>query len=151
MQKFVVKTLGCKVNQYEGRQIMQLLEQLGLSAAEPTDTADLVVVNTCCVTHTASAKSRQYVRKAQKRHPNAIVVVAGCLPVGQPHELKNINGTVRIIRRKKDLVKTLAGLLPENPTHNQSHRTEVVKTCSTCKRTPIRANQNHLTIATIAT
>jgi len=139
MQKFVVKTLGCKVNQYEGQQIRQLLEQLGLSAAEPPDTADLVVVNTCCVTHTASAKSRQCVRKAQKRHPNAIVVIAGCLPVGQPHELKNINGTVHIVRRKKDLAKTLASLLPANCTYNHSRRTEEVNTCSTYKRTPGRS------------
>ena len=136
MEKFVVKTLGCKVNQYESQQVRQLLEQLGLSAAEPPDTADLVVVNTCCVTHTASAKSRQCVRKAQKLHPNATVVLAGCLPVGQPNELKNINGNVYIVKRKKDLAKTLANLVQINCRYNHRPQTEEVNTGSTYKRTP---------------
>jgi len=136
MQRFVVKTLGCKVNQYEGQQIRQLLEQLGLSVAEPTDTADLVVVNTCCVTHTASAKSRQYVHKAQKQHPNAIFVVAGCLPVGQPTELKLIKGPVHIVSNKEDLAKTLANLLPDNSIATCARRTEELTIYSTIERTP---------------
>ena len=79
MKTFSINTLGCKVNQYETQQIQQLLEQLGLRKSEPPKKSDLVVINTCCVTHTASAKSRQYIRKAQKLNPDAVVVVCGTL------------------------------------------------------------------------
>jgi len=81
MKTFSIHTLGCKVNQYESQQIRQLLEDFELRSAEPSEEPDMVVINTCCVTHTASAKSRQQVRKFQKHHPEAILVVCGCLPV----------------------------------------------------------------------
>jgi len=135
MLKFVVKTLGCKVNQYEGQQIRQLLEQLGLSVAEPLDSADLVVVNTCCVTRTASAKSRQYLHKAQKQHPNATFVLAGCLPVGQPNELETIKSPVHIVSNKEDLAKTLANLLPDKHSDTYSPCTEEFTSYSESKRT----------------
>ncbi|HIJ69967.1 MAG TPA: tRNA (N(6)-L-threonylcarbamoyladenosine(37)-C(2))-methylthiotransferase MtaB [Planctomycetes bacterium] len=135
MKKFFVKSFGCKVNQYEGRQIRQFLEQFGLSYARMNGKADLVVVNTCCVTHNASAKSRQFIRKAQKKHPGATVVVAGCLPVGQPGELKMINGTVHIVRRKKDLAGILASLVETDIRHKDPDN-NVYHTSSTFKRTP---------------
>ncbi|MHC4160398.1 MAG: tRNA (N(6)-L-threonylcarbamoyladenosine(37)-C(2))-methylthiotransferase MtaB, partial [Planctomycetota bacterium] len=50
MKTFVINTLGCKVNQYESQQIRELLEQLGLNHVKTTEKADLVVINTCCVT-----------------------------------------------------------------------------------------------------
>jgi len=80
MMTFSINTLGCKVNQYESQQVRELLERLGLHKFQPSEQPDLVVVNTCCVTHNASSKSRQQIRKARKLYPNAIIVVCGCLP-----------------------------------------------------------------------
>lgn len=118
MSTFAINTLGCKVNQYESQQIRELLERLGLNPAQLDSSPDLVVVNTCCVTHIASAKSRQRIRKAQKQFPNATIVVAGCLPVGQPGELTNIVdsdtnsfGNIHIVRQKKMVAETLNTLL----------------------------------------
>jgi threonylcarbamoyladenosine tRNA methylthiotransferase MtaB len=81
MKTYSINTLGCKVNQYESQQIRELLEKSGLRDAELSEKPDLIVINTCCVTHTASAKSRQQIRKFQKHHPESIIVVCGCLPV----------------------------------------------------------------------
>ncbi|MBN2590677.1 MAG: tRNA (N(6)-L-threonylcarbamoyladenosine(37)-C(2))-methylthiotransferase MtaB [Sedimentisphaerales bacterium] len=81
MKYFSIYTLGCKANQYESQQIRELLENFGLKKAESSEKTDLVVINTCCVTHTASAKSRQQIRKFQKHHPDAAIVICGCLPV----------------------------------------------------------------------
>ena len=86
MRTFAINTLGCKVNQYESQQIRELLEQLGLNRRENADKADLVVINTCCVTHTASAKSRKYIRRAQKLSPGAVIIACGCLPSMQIDE-----------------------------------------------------------------
>ena len=71
MKTFTINTLGCKVNQYESRQIRHFLHCLKLDYVPSSAEADLVVIHTCCVTHTASAKSRQYIRKARKSNPIA--------------------------------------------------------------------------------
>ncbi len=107
MNTFSINTLGCKVNQYETQQIQELLEQLGLHKSKPPKKPDLVVINTCCVTHTASAKSRQYIRKAQNLNPDAVVIVCGCLPTVQINELNNISKKVHLIGDRESLAEML--------------------------------------------
>ena len=114
MKTFSINTLGCKVNQYETQQIHELLEQLGLHKCEPPKKPDLVVINTCCVTHTASAKSRQYIRKAQKLNPGAAVVVCGCLPTVQTSELNNTIKNVHLIGDRENLAETLSQIARGN-------------------------------------
>jgi len=107
MKTFSINTLGCKVNQYESQQIRELLEQLGLHKIEPAKKPNLAVINTCCVTHNASAKSRQYIRKAQKLNLDAVVVVCGCLPAVQIGELDNAGKNVHLIKNRDDLAAIL--------------------------------------------
>ncbi len=79
MPSFHIITLGCKVNQYDSQAISQLLQDRGLDRRdELSRPADLVVVNTCCVTQAALAKSRQAVRRAAARNPAARLVIVGC-------------------------------------------------------------------------
>jgi threonylcarbamoyladenosine tRNA methylthiotransferase MtaB len=108
MKTFSINTLGCKVNQYESQQIRELLEQLGLQKVEPSKKPDLALINTCCVTHTASAKSRQYIRKAQKLSLDALVVVCGCLPTVEISELDNTGKNVLLIKNRDNLAATLS-------------------------------------------
>ncbi len=122
MKTFSINTLGCKVNQYESQQIRELLEQLGLSKVDSPTEPDLVVINTCCVTHTASAKSRQYIRKAQKRSPDTVVVVSGCLPTFQTGELNAPAENVHLIRNRSDLAATLCRIA-DGPTGTVSPKT----------------------------
>ena len=107
MKTFSINTLGCKVNQYESQQIRELLEQLGLHQSELLKKPDLIVINTCCVTHTASAKSRQYIRKAQKLSSGAVVVVCGCLPTVQIGELNSTGKNVHLIGNRENLAAAL--------------------------------------------
>ena len=107
MKTFSINTLGCKVNQYESQQIRELLDQLGLHKVEPLEKPDLLVINTCCVTHTASAKSRQYIRKAKKLSPGAVVVVCGCLPTIPVGEFNCAGKNVHLIRNRDNLAATL--------------------------------------------
>jgi len=111
MKTFTIHTLGCKVNQYETQQIRQLLEQSSLRLVGPAQNADIVIVNTCCVTHIASAKSRQAVRKAQRQNRHGAVVVTGCLPLGQADEIKNIGTDVRVVSDKTEITRAVAELL----------------------------------------
>jgi threonylcarbamoyladenosine tRNA methylthiotransferase MtaB len=123
MKTFSINTLGCKVNQYESQQIRELLEQLGLGQVETSNKPDLAVINTCCVTHTASAKSRQYIRKAQKLSPDAVIVVSGCLPTVDIGELSDLGKNVHLINYRNNLAATLSQIVKDEtaPAASQSH------------------------------
>lgn len=71
-------TLGCKVNQYETQKILERFEALGFDIVPFDAPADVYVINTCSVTQSAEAKSRQTVRRAARQNPNAVVVMTGC-------------------------------------------------------------------------
>jgi len=75
---YFVNVLGCKVNQYDARQIEQLLENYGLHKADLSDDADVIVIHTCGVTAAAAQKSRQTIRKMQRNNPLAQIAVTGC-------------------------------------------------------------------------
>ena len=111
MKTFSINTLGCKVNQYESQQIRQLLEQFGLSQVDIAEKPDLAIINTCCVTHTASAKSRQNIRKAQKLSPDAVTIVSGCLPTVQIDELGNLGENIHLINHRDSLPATLSQII----------------------------------------
>ena len=117
MRTFSIYTLGCKVNQYESQQLIQLLEQLGLSAAASGQKPDLAVINTCCVTATASAKSRQYIQRALKANPAGVRVVCGCLPAMNSRENPPYDGdNVHIISNRDDLAQRITQIIiGDNP------------------------------------
>jgi len=77
LNTYVLAVLGCKVNQYDARQIARLLEGFGLCEADGFG-ADLVVVHTCGVTATAVQKSRQTLRRLIRKNPDAAVFLTGC-------------------------------------------------------------------------
>ncbi len=112
MRTFSINTLGCKVNQYESRQIRQFLESLGLAAIRPSDKPDLAVINTCCVTHTASAKSRSCIQRAQKLAPDAVTVICGCLSALETPELScHKSKNLHIVKDRRTLAETLHKLI----------------------------------------
>jgi threonylcarbamoyladenosine tRNA methylthiotransferase MtaB len=75
MTRFAVKFLGCKVSQADAMLARQALLAAGHTEA-PEDEADLHVINTCCITSEAEAKSRQSVRRSLKTARE--VHVGGC-------------------------------------------------------------------------
>lgn len=108
MKTFSINTFGCKVNQYESQQIRQFLERLGLNQIELSQKPDLLIVNTCCVTHIASAKSRQYIRKTQKISPKATIVICGCLPSVQTDGLIGLGENICVISQRSELAGKLS-------------------------------------------
>jgi threonylcarbamoyladenosine tRNA methylthiotransferase MtaB len=78
MLRFAVTTLGCKVNQYDGQALSSALEAAGWARAPDHSPADLLVINTCCVTASAMAKCRYAIRRAVRNRPDAAVFIAGC-------------------------------------------------------------------------
>ncbi|GEN33279.1 MULTISPECIES: tRNA (N(6)-L-threonylcarbamoyladenosine(37)-C(2))-methylthiotransferase MtaB [Aneurinibacillus] len=85
-------TLGCKVNHYETEAIWQLFKQAGYEKIDFEQKADVYVINTCTVTNTGDKKSRQVIRRAIRRNPEAVVAVTGCYAQTTPHEIMAIPG-----------------------------------------------------------
>ncbi len=71
-------TLGCKVNQFETEAMTELLELEGFEVIAPDKESDIYIINTCAVTKESERKSRQFINKAKRNNPNAIVVAVGC-------------------------------------------------------------------------
>jgi threonylcarbamoyladenosine tRNA methylthiotransferase MtaB len=138
MKTFAINTVGCKVNQYEGQQIRELLERFGLNQVTSKSEPDLIVINTCCVTLSASAKSRQHIRKAQKLNPNAIIVVCGCLPTVQIGELNNLGKNIHLINHREAVAATLSQIVNNGKTalssqSLQSDQNIIIKTENSSK------------------
>ncbi len=99
-------TLGCKVNHYETEAIWQLFKGANYDRVEYEQTADVYVINTCTVTNTGDKKSRQVIRRAIRKNPDAVICVTGCYAQTSPAEIMAIPG-VDIVVGTQDRVKML--------------------------------------------
>jgi threonylcarbamoyladenosine tRNA methylthiotransferase MtaB len=73
MTRFSVRFLGCKVSHVDAHEVRERLLADGHVEA---DDAEIAVVNTCCVTNEAVAKSRKEAARAARSHRR--VYVTGC-------------------------------------------------------------------------
>ena len=71
-------TLGCKVNQFETEAMIEILEGDGFKVLPANEVSDIYIINTCAVTKESERKSRQFINKAKRINPNALVVAVGC-------------------------------------------------------------------------
>ncbi|GAA0341062.1 tRNA (N(6)-L-threonylcarbamoyladenosine(37)-C(2))-methylthiotransferase MtaB [Bacillus carboniphilus] len=99
-------TLGCKVNHYETEAIWQLFKEEGYDRTDFEKTADVYVINTCTVTNTGDKKSRQVIRRAIRKNPDAVICVTGCYAQTSPAEIMAIPG-VDIVVGTQDRRKML--------------------------------------------
>jgi threonylcarbamoyladenosine tRNA methylthiotransferase MtaB len=76
MASFSVRFLGCKVSHVDAHEVREQLLAGGHSESPAAEGADVAVVNTCCVTHEALAKSRKEAARAARTHRR--VYVTGC-------------------------------------------------------------------------
>ncbi len=83
-------TLGCKVNQYETQALEQLFAARGHTLVPFEEEADVYIVNSCTVTAVSDKKSRQTVRQARKRSPDALVALCGCYPQTHPGDMDGL-------------------------------------------------------------
>jgi threonylcarbamoyladenosine tRNA methylthiotransferase MtaB len=97
MPSVAFHTLGCKVNFYETEGIWQLFKNEGYDQVDFEQTADVYLINTCTVTNTGDKKSRQVIRRAIRRNPEAIIAVSGCYAQTSPAEVAAIPGVDIVI------------------------------------------------------
>lgn len=107
MKKVAFHTLGCKVNTYESNAMLKIFNEAGYQEVSFKDIADVYVINTCTVTNTGDSKSRQMIRKAIRKNPQAVICVVGCYSQIAPEEIKQIEGVGVVLgtQHRKDIVK----------------------------------------------
>ncbi|UXR44060.1 tRNA (N(6)-L-threonylcarbamoyladenosine(37)-C(2))-methylthiotransferase MtaB [Staphylococcus simulans] len=106
MSTVAFHTLGYKVNHYETEAIWQLFKDAGYDRVEFDTNADVFVINTCTVTNTGDKKSRQVIRRAIRKNPDAVVCVTGCYAQTSSAEIMDIPG-VDVVVGTQDRTKLL--------------------------------------------
>ncbi|MEW6572103.1 MAG: tRNA (N6-isopentenyl adenosine(37)-C2)-methylthiotransferase MiaB [Bacillota bacterium] len=104
----MIFTYGCQMNEWDSEVMAGIVEQLGYERADGLETADLVLINTCCVRQTAENKVWGLLgnlKQLKRRRPGMVVGVTGCMPQQE--------GAAEEIRRRFPFVDLVIG------THNR--------------------------------
>lgn len=103
MYKVGLYTLGCKVSQYETEAVGEEFERHGFDICGFDEVCDVYVINTCTVTAESDRKSRQIIRRAVKKNPDAAILVMGCYSQRSPSEVAAIPGVCAVIGTENKL------------------------------------------------
>src|SRR6476469_1001431 len=95
---FKIKSFGCQMNVYDGDRMAELLSQQGLTATDDTDTADLVVLNTCHIREKAADKAYSDVGRLRREDGSKpLVALAGCVAQAEGAEAKRRSPMIDIV------------------------------------------------------
>ena len=109
--KIAFLTLGCKLNYAETSTYERGFLQAGWEVVPwNRPDADVYLVNTCSVTHTADAKCRNIIRKCHRTAPGAAIVVTGCYAELKRDEVAAIEG-VRLVFGAKEKSRVVVDTL----------------------------------------
>ena len=101
--KIALETLGCKLNQAETEALQRQFVQAGYELVPQPAGADVYILNTCTVTHTADAKARHLLRMAHRQNPDIFIIVTGCYAQRAVAELAAIAGVNRVVDNSEKL------------------------------------------------
>ena len=84
MEKYYhITTYGCQMNVHESEKIAGTLSELGYTACENIEDADIAVFNTCCIRENAENHAFGNIgmlKKLKAQKKGMIIAVGGCLP-----------------------------------------------------------------------
>jgi len=124
MTTFTTRFLGCKVSFADEQAIRERL--LADGHTEARDSADIAVINTCCVTNEAVAKSRQAAARAARTHSR--VYVTGCAANLSANAFAGLPANIAVVaRRAEDVAEAVAGDVGAIACVQADHRLERVR------------------------
>ncbi|HXW61525.1 MAG TPA: tRNA (N(6)-L-threonylcarbamoyladenosine(37)-C(2))-methylthiotransferase MtaB [Candidatus Acidoferrales bacterium] len=97
MPAFFIENFGCRATDADTSALSGALQRTGLATVAAPALADVVVLNTCTVTHRADAQAREAIRKIHRLNPSARIVVTGCYAQRAPEELAGIDGVAWVV------------------------------------------------------
>ncbi|XP_019637551.1 PREDICTED: threonylcarbamoyladenosine tRNA methylthiotransferase-like [Branchiostoma belcheri] len=151
-QSIYVKTWGCSHNNSDGEYMAGQLAAYGYTITDTPDAADLWLLNSCTVKNPAEDHFRNTITRAHREAKK--VVVAGCVPQGQP-KAKYLKGlsvigvqqidrvvevveetlkghSVRLFGQKKNLGKKLGGAKLDLPKIRKNPLIEIIAINTGC-------------------
>lgn len=94
-------TLGCKLNQFDGAAIEGELARRGYREADSPSEAQVVVINTCTVTHKADADARKLIRSLRRASPDCTLLVTGCYAEREAAALAAMKEVTRVFGNRE--------------------------------------------------
>ena len=91
-KKVVTLVYGCQMSERDAETLTEITRQVGYTSSDELETADLVIVNTCCVRESAENKILGKIgelKKLKERNPNLKIAICGCM-VQQPSALERL-------------------------------------------------------------
>jgi len=98
---FRITTHGCKLNLADSSEAAARLRAQGLRPASGGEEAQVVVVNTCTVTHRADADGRQALLRARRQNPGALIIATGCYAERDSAAVSALPGIDLVLRREE--------------------------------------------------
>jgi threonylcarbamoyladenosine tRNA methylthiotransferase MtaB len=121
--KIALETLGCKLNQAETESLARQFVQAGYELVHHPGEADVYILNTCTVTHTADAKARHQLRLARRQNPDIFIIATGCYAQRAAAEITAIAGVDCVVDNSEK--SNLLQILKDIPQKAQSAKEPV--------------------------
>jgi tRNA-2-methylthio-N6-dimethylallyladenosine synthase len=83
MPTYELIVYGCQMNDYDGEKLAAIMEEAGYEPAGGADAPDIVIVYTCAVRQSATARAHGRITslaRLKKSNPRTIIGVGGCWP-----------------------------------------------------------------------
>ena len=90
MVSFLLKSMGCKSNQFEGQIIEEKLINKGFNKVNDIKKADFYILNSCTVTHKSDSETLYLLRNAKHINPQIKTILTGCVAQVDSEELKKL-------------------------------------------------------------
>ena len=81
-KKLKILTYGCQMNVADSERMAGLLKKIGYTLTDELETADLILINTCCVRATAEDKVFGQIgrfKTLKRQNPSLILGITGCM------------------------------------------------------------------------
>ncbi len=107
-------TFGCKLNQFETEALASAFRSRGFSLVDPSEEAEVYLVNTCTVTGRSEQKARRFIRSLARARPSALLVVTGCYAQLEAGTIERLAPNVAVVSQAdKSLLLDLPRRLQE--------------------------------------
>ncbi len=128
-KKAAFYTLGCKLNFSETSSIAGTFSEVGFERVDFDEKADVYVINTCSVTNQGDKSSRNIIRQAARKNPDAMVVVVGCYSQLKPEEVGQLGGVDLVLgtQEKFKIPEYLGNLQKKKTTEIRTTRLPDIK------------------------
>lgn len=120
--KVAIATLGCRTNAADSIALEQAFIAHDAEIVPAASQADVYIINSCTVTHSADADAGKLARKIRRKAPNARIVVTGCFAQVARDRVRAIDAVDLVVGNdgKHNLARMVMRELPADPPDNGS-------------------------------